>query len=43
MNDEGVGLMGTRGGWGVGGLGGGLMTLVWMYFEGDVTGTHAIA
>ena len=36
--------MGTRGGLGGGGvLGGGLMTLVWMCFEGDVTGTHAVA
>ena len=48
VNDEGVGVMsrshdGDKGGLGGGGLGGGLMTLVWMCFEGDVTGTHAIA
>ena len=46
MNDEGVGVMsrshdgdkGGLGGWG--GLGGGLMTLVWMRFEDEVTGTR---
>ena len=44
VNDEGCQdhTMG-QGGVGVVGLGGGLMTLVWMCFEGDVTGTHAIA
>ena len=43
MNDEGVGVMSRSHDGDKGGLGGGLMTLVWMCFEGDVTGTHAVA
>ena len=43
MNDEGVGVMSRSHDGHEGGLGGGLMTLVCMCFQDDVTGAHAIA